>query len=230
MATAMLPDAAPPDAFPAYHELLDGELRLNLSALGVDASIPDFDQVLIRLSEDNEPYVFEFTAQGELAVIPLLASASVVCKGELCGDLGIWRRTYGGVAYAMRCLYHLPGGALLTPNASWITQERYDALTRRENQGAINGAPDFVGEVLAPYDTTPLPQLLTRMTDWMNAGVKLAWLIDAYARRAYIYRAGQTEPDILDNPATLSGENVLPGFVFPVGQLIFDRYGKELEE
>ena len=228
MTTTTTPETAPVLA-PTYDEILTGELRLNLSALGIDGRAPDFDQVLIRLSEDNEPYVFEFTTQGELTVIPPMASESAVCKGYLCGELSIWQRANGGACYWMRCLYRLPGGALLMPNASWITQKRYDALTRQERDGAINGAPDFVGEVLAPYDTTPLPQLLHRMTDWLNAGIKLGWLIDVTARRAYIYRPDQDEPEILDNPETLSGEHILPGFAFPIRRLIFDRYGKELE-
>ena len=51
---------------------------------------------------------------------------------------------------------------------------------------------------------------------------RLGWLIDARNRRVYIYRAGQNEPQLLDNPETLDGENVLPGFTFPVRRYIFD--------
>ena len=229
MTTTKMPETFVPATAPApvYDEIPTGELRLNLSALGIDGHAPDFDQVLIRLSADNEPYGFEFTTQGELAIIPPMASESGVCKGYLCGELAIWQRANSGVCYWMRCLYRLPGGALLMPNASWITQKRYDALTRRERDGAINGAPDFVGEVLAPYDTMPLPQLLARMSDWLNGGIKLGWLIDVTERRAHIYRPGQDAPEILDNPETLSGEDILPGFTFPVRRLIFDRHTEE---
>ena len=41
---------------------------------------------------------------------------------------------------------------------------------------------------------------------------KLGWLIDPQKRRVEIYRPGR-EVEILENPANLSGEEVLPGFV-----------------
>lgn len=237
MATTTIPDtalpAAPPvsaDLDPDIGLLLLGELRLNLAALGIDGCTPDFDQVLIQLTADNEPYEFELAASGELVIIPPMASESGVCKSYLCAELAMWRRAHGGVCYWMRCAYRLPSGALLMPNASWITQERHNNLTRKERDGAINGAPDFVAEVLAPYDTATLPQLLARMTEWLDGGAKLGWLVAVRERRAYIYRAGQDEPEILDNPETLSGEDVLPGFLFEVRRLIFDLYGKETEE
>ena len=50
----------------------------------------------------------------------------------------------------------------------------------------------------------------------------MGWLIDASNRRVYIYRAGQPEPELLENPETLDGEDVLPGFVFQVRRYIFD--------
>ena len=114
--------------------------------------------------------------------------------------------------------FRLPSGAQLMPDAAWITQERFDNLTERELYGAINGAPDFVVEVRSRSDR--LPPLLAKMAEWMEAGSRLGWMLDAIDRRVYIFRPGQ-ETEILDNPATLSGEDVLPGFVFEVGQLMF---------
>jgi Uma2 family endonuclease len=57
---------------------------------------------------------------------------------------------------------------------------------------------------------------------WMAGGSRLGWLIDTRNRRVYVYRAGQPEPQLLEDPETLDGEDVLPGFVFPVRQYIFD--------
>ena len=62
---------------------------------------------------------------------------------------------------------------------------------------------------------------------WKNgwpAGAKLGWYIDPYSRRVYIYRAGR-EVEVLDNPQTLSGEDLLPGFAFDVTRLLFDCHG-----
>ncbi len=60
------------------------------------------------------------------------------------------------------------------------------------------------------------------MTDtWLANGVLLAWLIDPDEEVAYIYRQGQDEPGAVRNFAAsaLSGEEVLPGFEFPLVEL-----------
>ena len=65
-ATPKKPSVEAPDA-PNYEPNMPmasgSELRLNLSALGVDGSAPHFGACLVRLSRDNEPYDFQFSAQ-----------------------------------------------------------------------------------------------------------------------------------------------------------------------
>ena len=51
--------------------------------------------------------------------------------------------------------------------------------------------------------------------------------IDSRNRRVYVYRAGRTEREVLDDPEQLDGGRALPGFVFPVRQYIFDLAGPE---
>lgn len=46
----------------------------------------------------------------------------------------------------------------------------------------------------------------------MDNGTRLGLLINRQNRQVEIYRQGR-EKEVLDNPATLSGEDVLPGFV-----------------
>jgi Uma2 family endonuclease len=52
----------------------------------------------------------------------------------------------------------------------------------------------------------------------LTNGVQLGWLIDPYETRVYIYRPGQPS-ETLENPATISGDPVLPGFVFNVSEI-----------
>ena len=118
-------------------------------------------------------------------------------------------------------MYRLPDGARYMPDASWINQERYESLTDAELSDVINGAPDFVIEVHSRSDS--LSAGLAKMQEWMDAGAKLGWYVHPYLRRVYVYRAGRAV-EILDDPETLSGEDVLPGFVLEVRRLIFDRY------
>ena len=56
----------------------------------------------------------------------------------------------------------------------------------------------------------------------MENGARLGWLIDPMGRTVRVYRAGEDEPELLTEPETLDGEEVLPGFTFAVRELIFD--------
>ena len=141
------------------------------------------------------------------------------------GELYIWQRVNGGVSYGANVGFRLPSGAQRIPDAEWITQEHYDNLTESERRGTINGAPDFVVEVRSQTDR--LPPFLAKMQEWMGSGARLGWGIDPRNRRVYIYRAGRDAPEILENPETLSGEDVLSGFIFAVRRLIFDRHSEE---
>ena len=213
------------DPEPAANWPLAGELRLDLTALGVDHLAPDFGERLCQLSADNPPWQFEYSAAGELIIMPPPGSESSREEADAIGELYIWRRLNGGMSYPSSVGFQLPNGAQRIPDAAWITQERYDNLTPAEHRGTINGAPDFVVEVRSRSDR--LPPFLAKMREWMEGGATLGWGIDSRQRRAHVYRAGQAEPEILENPETLSGEDLLPGFVFEVRRLIFDRITQE---
>ena len=59
------------------------------------------------------------------------------------------------------------------------------------------------------------------MVEYIDQGVRLGWLIDPKTGLAEIYRPGPAV-ESLDRPATLSGEDVLPGFVLDLKGILFD--------
>ena len=202
---------------------LAGQLRLDLSALGVDAGAADFGERLCRLSADNEPYDFEMSAKGELIIMPPSGWESGANEQAASSRVAIWQDENGGLSFPPTVMFNLPSGARYIPDASWITQERFEGLLAREYQSTIDGAPDFVVEVRSRTDN--LADGLAKMEEWMAGGARLGWYLDPYATRAYVFRPGQPV-EILENPETLSGEDVLPGFVFEVRRLIFARHAE----
>ena len=206
---------------------LAGELRLNLKALGVNHLVEDFGERLCQFSSDNPPWQFEYSAAGELIIMPPPGLDSSQDETEVTVELALWRCSNGGMSYGPTVGSRLPSGAQRIPDAAWIPQERYDNLTPSERRGTINGAPDFVVEVRSRTDR--LPPFLAKMQEWVDGGARLGWAIDPFNRHVYLYRPGHAEPELLENPETLSGEDVLPGFVFEVSRLIFDRHTEESE-
>lgn len=213
-AAAVPVDSGDADAMP-----LMGQLRLNLSALAALPGAPQLGELLCQLSRDNEPYDFEYSADGELIVLPPLGWYDGAFVSGINASLWAWQLDNYGASFSQTVMYYLPNGAHLMPTASWITQERYDALRAGEYTSTIPGAPDFVVEVRSR--THSMADGLAAMEEWMAGGAALGWYIDPYARRVYIYRLGR-EVEVLDNPQTLSGEDLLPGFAFDVTRLLFD--------
>lgn len=70
--------------------------------------------------------------------------------------------------------------------------------------------PDFVVELHS--DTDCLRRLQNKIQEYRDNGTRLGWLIDLEARQVEIYRFGR-DVEVLESPPSLSGEDILPGFV-----------------
>ncbi len=115
--------------------------------------------------------------------------------------------------------FTLPNSAIRGPDASWISRDRWLSLSLDDRARFSHLAPDFVTEVRSPSDS--VPDLRRRMREYIDQGVRLAWLIDPINQVVEVYRPGETV-EVLDRPATLSGEDVLPGFVLDLKGIIDD--------
>ena len=215
-----LPAAGPPALDVDAGAEPPGAIRLRLDALGVDFRAADFPARFIDFCVDNDDYEMEINEAGELVILPMVGFRGNRHETELNVEITIFRRVNGGVNVSQTSRFRLATGAIRGPDAAWITQERYDAATDEERETVFPGAPDFVVEIRSRRDN--LAPLQRKMQLWMDGGARLGWLIDPRQRRVYIYRAGQPEPEMLEDPETLDGEDVLPGFSFAVRRHIFD--------
>ena len=77
-------------------------------------------------------------------------------------------------------------------------------------------APDLVVEVLSPDDRAV--DLNQKLREYFEIGVRLVWVADPEARVVSAYRS-LTDIREFDASATLSGDDVLPGFEVAVGSL-----------
>ena len=163
----------------------------------------------------------ELTKDGELIVMSPTGGEAGEKNFNLYIDFGIWnRQTKLGKAFDSSTIFVLPNGARRSPDVSWIRLERWNALTLKEKQGFPPIAPDFVIELVSPSDikSQRYEDLQAKMQEYLENGIKLGWLIEPSAKTVEIYRVGQ-QVEILNNPQTLSGENVLPGFVLDLSEI-----------
>ena len=164
-----------------------------------------------RLCQDNPDLRLELTSTGELIVMPPAGSASGLRNCVLNQQLSNWVQIDGtGIAFDSSTGFTLPNGAVRSPDASWLQLSRWAALTEDEKEGFAPLCPDFAVELRSPSDS--LTQLQNKMHEYIANGAKLAWLIDPLKRRVWVYRP-DSEPEVMEDPETVSGEPVLPGFV-----------------
>ncbi len=169
------------------------------------------DEQFYQLCRDNPELKLERNLLGELIVVPPTGGETGKRNAKITTRFVLWNEEseLGEVFDSSTC-FKLPNGCDRSPDVSWIQLERWNVLTDSQRDKFPPIAPDFVLELMSPSDS--LSETQSKMREYIAAKVRLGWLIDRKNCRVEIYRLGQ-EVEILDAPTTLSGEDVLPGFV-----------------
>ena len=201
-------------------------LPLTEEQVGEDCVVLDVEKVgltdeqFVELCLDNRDFNFELTAQKELVIMSPPGPGTGRRNTVISYYLEDWAKKDGtGIAFG-GTLFGLPNGAKRAPDACWIRRERLDALTNEEQEGIPTLGPDFVIELMSPSDRRParFRMLQAKMAEYIANGVQFGWLIDPFKKNVYIYRPGESI-QVLENPSTISGDPVLPGFVFQLTEI-----------
>ena len=99
------------------------------------------------------------------------------------------------------------------PDLAFVDRARVAQIARR---GYAALAPDLVAEILSPDDRPG--EVLTKVGEWLEAGVRLVWVIDPDRRVASVFRADGSVMTVASDD-DVEGESVLPGFSFRLSEL-----------
>ena len=181
-------------------------LTLNLNPI-----IKLTDEQFFQLCQENENIRLERTAKGELIIMSPAGGEASNRNAGLTAQTWIWNEQNKlGKVFDSSTGFKLPNGANRAPDASWVILERWNALTSEQKKKFPPICPDFVVELMSPSDS--LKETQDKMKEYRDNGARLGWLLNRKSRQVEIYRQG-AEVELLSSPATLSGEDVLPGFV-----------------
>lgn len=170
-----------------------------------------------KLCAANRDMRLELEADGGLIVMAPASPDGGSRNADLTMQLGLWNRAKRlGKVVDSSAGFTLPDGSIRAPDASWMRQEAWDALDRRERRRFSRAAPDFAAEIRSPSDA--IEDLRAKMAAYIANGVRLAWLIDPEAKAVEVHRPGR-EPERLAAPKSLSGEDVLPGFTLDLAEI-----------
>jgi len=181
--------------------------------IGAQMTPEQFEQVCRKYRKLR----IELTSTGELMVMPPTGLLTGMRNAHLTSQLVEWNETDAtGICFGSSTIFALPNGAWRMPDVSWYKREKWDRLTDEEKEDFARLCPDFVVELRSPNEEVSV--LLSKMSEYIANGASLGWLIDPSTRRVYVYRPNE-EVVVLENPETVSGEPLLPGFTLTLLEL-----------
>ena len=177
------------------------------------------DELLLQISGLNDDLRFERNAEGALEISPPAGYESSDQSGRVYAQILIWSDDVGGGrVFESSAGMSLSDGSVLAPDASWVSDERFEQGSA-ETVGFLRTCPDLVVEVRSRSQSPR--QQREKMEQWMAAGARLGWLIDAFSGEGevWVYRAGASEPERLAQPESLSGEDVAEGLMVDLARI-----------
>lgn len=183
--------------------------------LGGEVSIQGLSkQQFIELASKYPELLMEREKNGKINIMAPVKGGSGHRENRLSFKVNVWQdKVQEGMVFSPSTGFDLPDGATKSPDIAWVSDEKISQLTLEEiEEEFVPVVPDFIVEIRSKTDRLPAIKKKVKET-WIANGVRLAWLIDPYKEKAYIFRTDGTEEIVEGFDNELSGENVMPGFV-----------------
>lgn len=187
-------------------------MTLSPVTLQLPSSVAMTDEQFFEFCQMNQSLRIERDRTGVISIMSPTGSETGNREVNILGQLWNWaERDSSGLVFSSSAGFKLSSGAERSPDAAWISLERWQGLTLEQQQRFAPICPDFVVELRSPSDS--LQPLQDKMVEYLaEPGCRLGWLIDRHQRRVFVYRP-QQEVDCLQNPSQVSAEPELPGFM-----------------
>jgi Uma2 family endonuclease len=101
---------------------------------------------------------------------------------------------------------------VLAPDIAFIRRERVGSISK----GYRQGTPDLAVEVISPSESKS--RLREEVQLWLQAGASGVWVVNPQTRMVAVHRP-KTEPRLLSQEDVLTGDDIVPGFRFPVSEI-----------
>lgn len=170
------------------------------------------EEEYFELCAEFDDYFVEYASDGTVIIMPGTDPQTSRGVLDVNFQLTAWAQQDGrGWVTGPDASFLFPNGARREPDAAWINEELWNAaMAKASGKRVPLFAPEFVIEVRSPEQRAQMQR--DKMEEYIKNGVLLGWLIDPLEKTVTIYRPGR-EPEVLSNPAQVSGEAPVAGFV-----------------
>ena len=121
-----------------------------------------------------------------------------------------------GVLLDSSTAFTMKNGNKRSPDIAFFAKERLQGLEELPT-GFLEGGPDLVVEILSPGNT--VAEIEDKIVEYFANGTRLLWVISPGQHYVLVYRSGYEPQRLLTSGDFLEGEEVVPGFTFPVADL-----------
>jgi Uma2 family endonuclease len=175
------------------------------------------DDELFELCSANPDLRIERNANHELIFMSPTGFVTSTYNSELAAAITIWNKELKkGRVSDSNGGYLLPNGAMRAPDVAWISREKLRPISKEAQKKFLPACPEFIIELRS--ETDKLKELKVKMEEWITNGTQLGWLIDSKEKQTHIYQPN-TDVEIYDFDANLTGKNVLKGFTVNLTEL-----------
>jgi Uma2 family endonuclease len=187
-------------------------------ALNLQPALEITERQFEQIAQANPDLRLERSPQGALIVMAPTGGETGERNASLTGQLWLWNHQNRlGHTFDSSTGFRLPNGAIRSPDAAWISTQRWQALTPAQKQKYVPLCPDFAVELRSSSDE--LDELQAKMLEYLDNGCRLGWLIDPESQTVTIYRSDRNA-EVLQNPKSISGEDVLTGFTLNLQEIL----------
>lgn len=189
------------------------EISVNDTTLPIIGDLSDSmsEKEFFDFCQQNDVWRIERDENKQIIIMPPTTASTGIKNTNLITELVNWNRKKNyGVCFDSSTGFTLPDGSVRSPDASWLTMEKWKQLSNDEKDQFTHICPDFVIELKSKSDN--LKSLTAKMHKWIKNGCALAWLINPEDQTVLIFRKDGTIDKVESFNKRLSGENVLPGF------------------
>lgn len=177
------------------------------------------DDEFYEFCRENDQLKIERDSEGTIYIMSNTGGTTGKLNAIITYWLMHWHLTKSlGHVFDSSTAFRLPNTSVRSPDAAWISNEKWEHLSEAEQTKFPPVCPDFVIELLSANDD--LLTIQKKVTnEWIENGCRLAWLIDPFTATAYIYRRDADVEVVNGFNHSLSGGNVLEGFNFDLSKL-----------
>lgn len=177
------------------------------------------DDEFFSFCQANPDLNIERNANGEIIILSPTNSSTGSVNVKIAYQLEAWNEKHGsGISFDSSTGFTLPDQSVMSPDASWLSLEKWQQLTQAQKEKFAPVCPEFI--VVLKSKSDRLNDLQIKMENWLQNGALLGWLIVPEEEAVYIYEAGKSIRQHQGFQTKLSADPVLPGFWLDLAKLI----------